>query len=204
MKTYVYLCASLFICVYSRENCITFSPTLVYIIYLFFVNSHYLLTSLFIHLFTNLPFYLLLLRIHQFVEGAFSVSGGQVEFGTDTSKACYDEIYKATMYDSVNATECTAVTELSGLTLNAGVYCSESITIAAGLVTLDGKGNSDAQFIFQATNNVTTSEYSSFLLTNGALPRNVFWAVGDANIAGSSLFVGMSSMFFFVYSLNLY
>ena len=82
--------------------------------------------------------------------------------------------------------------DLSGLTLGPGVYSSTgSIIISATSVTLDGGGDPNAQFIFQAKTNLITSTVTSFILTNGAQAANVYWSVGmGATLGHASSFVG--------------
>jgi hypothetical protein len=58
-------------------------------------------------------------------------------------------------------------------------------------VTLDAQGDVNAQWIFQAGSSLTTSQYTSFILTNGASASNVYWKVGSsATLASSSSFTG--------------
>jgi len=65
----------------------------------------------------------------------------------------------------------------NGDTLIAGVYSiSEASTLNLGL-TLDAKGNSNAEFIFQIQGSFSTSAESKIHLINGALACNVFWKV---------------------------
>ena len=65
------------------------------------------------------------------------------------------------------------------------------MSLSAGTLTLDGLGNSDAQWIFQMASTLATSPYTSFILQNGAQAKNVYWKVGSsATIGHSSSFVG--------------
>ena len=65
----------------------------------------------------------------------------------------------------------------NGDTLIAGVYSiSGASTLNLGL-TLDAKGNSNAEFIFQIQGSFSTSAESKIHLINGALACNVFWKV---------------------------
>ena len=65
------------------------------------------------------------------------------------------------------------------------------MSLSAGTLTLDGLGNSDAQWIFQMASTLVTSPYTSFILQNGAQTKNVYWKVGSsATIGHSSSFVG--------------
>jgi hypothetical protein len=69
-----------------------------------------------------------------------------------------------------------------GLTLKPGVYCSASgeMTISASTLTLDGRNNPNAQWIFQTATTIITASATSFILKNGAQAKNVYWAVGNS------------------------
>jgi len=85
----------------------------------------------------------------------------------------------------------TPVHDLVGQTFTAGVYNDPSSLALSGNVTLDGEGNPDAVFIFQAGSTLGTSSSSQVLLTNGAQACNVFWAVGSsATLGADSAFSG--------------
>jgi hypothetical protein len=68
-----------------------------------------------------------------------------------------------------------------GLTLRPGVYCSGpgTLMISAATLTLDGKNNPDAQWVFQTATTVVTAASTSIILKNGAQAKNVFWSVGN-------------------------
>lgn len=81
--------------------------------------------------------------------------------------------------------------DLGGQTLVAGVYTSSSSIGVTGALTLNGAGNADSVFIFQAGSTLTTASGSSVVLTNGAQACNVFWQVGSSATLGTgSSFVG--------------
>lgn len=90
--------------------------------------------------------------------------------------------------------------ELGGLTLAPGVYMSASGTfnISNGPLTLDAQGDPNATWIFQTAAGLTVgiagpTGARSIIMTNGALPKNVFWYVGSAatiNGAGGGTMVG--------------
>jgi hypothetical protein len=83
------------------------------------------------------------------------------------------------------------VANLGGQTLTAGVYNSASTIGLTGTVTLDGGGNFDSVFVFQAGSALTTASASQVSLTNGARACNVFWQVGSSATLGTgSNFVG--------------
>ena len=88
--------------------------------------------------------------------------------------------------------------ELGGLTLEPGVYKSASGSYAISDVnlTLDGKGDQNAIWIFQSESALTVGTPTgprSVILINGAQASNVFWYVGSAatiNGAGGGTMVG--------------
>lgn len=81
--------------------------------------------------------------------------------------------------------------DLGGRTLVDGVYTSASSIGLTGALTLDGAGNANSVFVFQAGSTLTTASGSSVVLINGAQACNVFWQVGSsATIGTGSSFVG--------------
>ena len=76
--------------------------------------------------------------------------------------------------------------DLGGRTLTAGVYKSASSLGLTGDLTLDGQGNPNAVFIFQAGSTLTTASGSHVNLINGAQPCNVFWQIGSSATLGTS------------------
>jgi hypothetical protein len=89
----------------------------------------------------------------------------------------------------------TGDNQLGGKTLTAGVYAfghaaTANITAASPL-TLNGEGNANAVFIFQASSDLVTGSGSVVQLENGAQACNVFWEVGSsATLSSTSTFVG--------------
>jgi len=83
------------------------------------------------------------------------------------------------------------VADLAGRTLTAGVYNSASSIGLSGVLTLNGGGNPDAVFVFQAGSTLTTGSASRVVLTNGAQACNVYWQVGSSATLGTgSTFLG--------------
>ena len=127
------------------------------------------------------------------IQGNYQVLDGSVEVVSTRSNQCQAD--RNTAYNALAAATCltnNTRTELSGLTLGPGVYCSGgAMTLSAGTLTLDGRGNSEAQWIFQMASTLITSPYTSFIMLNGAQAKNVHWKVGSsATIGHSSSFVG--------------
>ncbi len=83
---------------------------------------------------------------------------------------------------------------LAGQVLTAGVYNSTSSILISGptALTLDGNGDPNAVFIFQATSSLTVTPTSSVSLVNGAQACNVFWQIGSSAFLQNSggVFVG--------------
>jgi hypothetical protein len=80
--------------------------------------------------------------------------------------------------------------ELGGSTLLAGVYKSGTFGLT-GTLTLDAKGDTNAEFIFQAASTVITASNSRVLLLNGADPCRVVWQLGSSATFGTGTrFVG--------------
>ena len=127
------------------------------------------------------------------VTGSFRVNDGTIEINSPLATNCNRDLqiaYNATLVPSCPASNIRA--ELGGLTLFPGVYCSASeMKFSAATLTLDGQGDSAAQFIFQVGTALTTASTTSFILQNGAQIQNVFWAIGTSVTLGSySSFVG--------------
>ncbi|HVA04960.1 MAG TPA: ice-binding family protein [Acidimicrobiales bacterium] len=75
--------------------------------------------------------------------------------------------------------------DLGGQTLNPGTYNSASSLGLTGSLTLNGGGNPNAMFVFQAGSTLTTASASSVNLINGAQACNVFWQVGSSATLGT-------------------
>ncbi|MCP9001968.1 ice-binding family protein [Pseudarthrobacter sp. RMG13] len=76
--------------------------------------------------------------------------------------------------------------DLVGRTLTEGVYGSTSSLALSGPLTLDGQGNPNSVFVFQAASTLITASASSIILTNSAQACNVFWQVGSSATLGTA------------------
>ena len=79
----------------------------------------------------------------------------------------------------------SAPADLGGLTLTPGVYANASSLGLTGALTLDGQGDPNAVFVFQAGSTLTTASASRVELVNGAQACNVFWKVGSSATLGT-------------------
>lgn len=119
-----------------------------------------------------------------------ALSNGTVDAGDPAAAQAQSDL--TTAYDdAASAGPATSVpADLTGLTLSAGVYAGGAIGLS-GTVTLDGQGNPDAVFIFQAASTLITGPSSKVVLTNGAQACNVFWQVtSSATLGTGSVFNG--------------
>jgi len=99
-----------------------------------------------------------------------------------------------TAYNQAAAQPCTSLlanTDLAGVTLSPGVYCTTAgfLRLTTGSLTLSGDSN--AVWVFQTATDVITSTKTQIILAGGASAANVFWVVGSsATLAGTSKFLG--------------
>jgi len=89
-------------------------------------------------------------------------------------------------YNTLAGLPCDAaiVADLGGTTKLPGVYCTGSSIGVTGTVTLNGNGDSNATFVFQAGTGLTTA--GNVVLINGAQAKNVWWQVGTSATLGTS------------------
>jgi len=103
--------------------------------------------------------------------------------------------YGAAAGQSPTSTFAAGDNQLGGKTLTAGVYAfghasTANITAASPLV-LNGQGDANSVFVFQASSDLVTASDSVVELVNGARACNVFWQVSSsATLNSASTFVG--------------
>jgi hypothetical protein len=102
--------------------------------------------------------------------------------------AAQAQIDLTTAYDQLAGLPCSAsnaiVANLGGTTKPAGVYCTASGIGVTGVLTLDGGGDPNAVFVFQAGTGLTTA--GDVVLINGAQAKNVYWQVGTSATIGTA------------------
>ena len=93
-----------------------------------------------------------------------------------------------TAYNTLAGLPCPAanaiVGDLGGTTKAAGVYCTASGIGVTGTLTLDGGGDPNATFVFQAGTSLITA--GNIVLINGAQAKNVYWQVGSSATLGTA------------------
>lgn len=90
-----------------------------------------------------------------------------------------------TAYNTLAGLPCGTVigtANIGGTTRAAGVYCSASSILVTGDLTLDGGGNLNSTFVFQAGSTLTGT--GNIILINGAQAKNVYWQVGSSATIG--------------------
>ena len=83
--------------------------------------------------------------------------------------------------------------DLAGLTLTPGVatFNSAAGLSTNGVLTLDGQGDPNSEFVFQVGSALTTGSASKIQLINGAQACHAFWQVGSSATLGTgSAFLG--------------
>jgi hypothetical protein len=76
------------------------------------------------------------------------------------------------------------VANLGGTTKAAGVYCTAIGIGVTGVLTLDGGGDPNAKFVFQAGSSLVTA--GDVVLINGAQAKNVYWQAGTSATIGTA------------------
>ena len=127
------------------------------------------------------------------ITGNYKLKSGSAHSNDAYAQQCATDM--KTAYSQASSQSCTNLiaSDLAGLTLNPGVYCTPSgkFTVSAGTVTLNGQGMPTSAWIFQSDTTLVTAGATSFKLINNARAGNVFWAVGtSATLGGASTLVG--------------
>ena len=102
--------------------------------------------------------------------------------------AAQAQIDLTTAYNTLAGLPCppanAIVANLGGTTKPAGVSCTASGIGVTGTLILDGGGDPNATFVFQAGSGLTTA--GDIVLINGAQAKNVYWQVGSSATIGTA------------------
>ncbi|WP_422484292.1 ice-binding family protein [Gudongella sp. DL1XJH-153] len=117
---------------------------------------------------------------------------GDVYLAEATASEAKDDLLTAYNNATGRTPTTTIETELGGQTLIPGVYDSASGTFGlTGTLTLDGKGDPNAVFIFLMDSTLVTAGSSIVSNINSATSCQVYWVVGSsATLGANSEFVG--------------
>jgi hypothetical protein len=108
---------------------------------------------------------------------------GQIHLADATAATAQNDLTAA--YNQAAGLPCGTVigtVNIGGTTRAAGVYCSATSILVTGDLTLDGGGDPNAVFVFQAGSTLTTA--GNVVLINGAQAKNVYWQVGSSATLG--------------------
>jgi hypothetical protein len=112
--------------------------------------------------------------------------------GFNTGQGVIDLEAAYTILMAIPVTNAThTITFGSGETLLPGVYSTPAALSIAGVLTLDGGGDTNSLFIFKSVGAVNAAAGVSIVLTNGASASNIFWiAEGAAAIGAGTIMKG--------------
>lgn len=108
---------------------------------------------------------------------------GQTHLADATAATAQNDL--TTAYNTLAGLPCGTVigtANIGGTTRAAGVYCSATSILVTGDLTLDGGGDPNAVFVFQAGSTLTTA--GNVVLINGAQAKNVYFQVGSSATIG--------------------
>ncbi len=128
------------------------------------------------------------------VTGTPHVIGGSIFKKTSvaaTAQAALGTAYTNAAGRSKTTPADFSTASLGGKSLVPGVYNASSTLHLTGTLTLNGNGDPNSVFVFQAGSSLITASTSTVVLIGGAQACNVFWKVGSSATLGStSTFVG--------------
>jgi hypothetical protein len=111
---------------------------------------------------------------------------GTTELATAVADQAQQDL--TTAYNTLAGLPCppanAIVADLGGTTKPAGVYCTAIGINVTGTLTLDGGGDPNAVFVFQAGSSLTTA--GDIVLINQAQAKNVYWQVGSSATLGTA------------------
>jgi hypothetical protein len=127
------------------------------------------------------------------ITGNYKLQSGSAHSNDAYAQQCTTDMKIA--YSHASSQTCTHQigSDLSGLTLISGVYCTPSgkFILSSGSLTLDALGNPYAEWVFQTDDTLITSPATSVVLRNNAQASNVYWAIGtSATVGDNSSMVG--------------
>jgi hypothetical protein len=115
----------------------------------------------------------------QMLTGNIHISDGPAGDAMAAATAAYTDAAGRTPPDS------SGLTDLANKTLVGGLYKGGALS-NTGTLVLDGAGNANSVWIFQADSTLITNSSSVVSLINGANPCNVFWQVTSSTTLGTN------------------
>ena len=113
------------------------------------------------------------------------VATGSMHLADPTAAQAQNDL--TTAYNTLMGLPCppanvVGTVNIGSTTKAAGVYCSPSSMLVTGDLTLDGGGDVNSTFVFQAGSTLTTA--GNVILINGAQAKNVYFVVGSSATLG--------------------
>jgi len=121
-----------------------------------------------------------------------SVSGGSIHLNDAIAMQAHTSAEAAYItLEGLSSNFDLSGSDLGGMVLAPGVYTFATSAQLTGILTLDGLGFSNPEWIFQIGSTLTTASDSEILAINGANSSNVFFQVGSSATLGTGTdFVG--------------
>ena len=125
---------------------------------------------------------------HDLNHGCLVTNAGLLITAKADLSTAYNNVRLQVPVTAVTASTTDSFAAINGGTyiLTPGIYNSGSTMGVPVALTLDGGGDPNAVFIFQAGSTLNTVAGSTITLTNGAKASNVFWQVGTSATLGTA------------------
>jgi hypothetical protein len=121
------------------------------------------------------------------ITGAYEIVDGKLAT-VDDSKLFATSAYNAWDAAMVIRDDAKALpVEMGGNIFEPGTWHSDNITIAAGIVFLDGLYQPNPVFLFQADISMAVGAGVKIILINGAKAENVVWALRTSAVFGANI-----------------
>ena len=127
--------------------------------------------------------------IKSFDTPASTLIGSSFSANTATTQAANDLMAGYNTLVSTTTTNGTHAPAFGNETLTPGVYAISTDGTLSGTIVLDGKGNSNAQFIFKFAGAFSVAAQSKMILVNGTSHCNVYWIAENGISFGNFSFV---------------
>ena len=121
------------------------------------------------------------------------ITGGLVHAGTTVAQSAQGQLTTAiNNLGSLGSGSTLDNPDLAGLTLPPGIYTVlAGVTNLSGTLTLDGRGDANAAWVFQMPSSLITSPNSVVIMINTGSGAGVYWNVGSsATIDTNTTFLG--------------
>jgi hypothetical protein len=121
------------------------------------------------------------------ITGIYTVLGGEVvSTPVDVPQLGVDIVGALDAALEIREDAMVLASEIGSLTFKPGTWRAGFITVvAAATVTLDGEGDPNSVFLFQAETTMLLGAGCKIILANGAKAENVLWALGTTLSAGA-------------------